>query len=829
MRRISRITKYILVVILLTTSLYTKPFPVSAAPSALFDLTLELDGVDDTAVTPDNGYWLDLGSLDTPDDDFTIETFFYVPNLTDNTRQYLIYKKASYQLYIFYSNTVEDTIVLGLSFLPTIFLHASTHLSVGWHHLAATYDQISPGNDAYGLYLDGNRIAYNDDSVDWPQGLPDSTYPVQIGSADGTDFAFGWLEEVRFSSVVRYSGTTYTVPTEPFVPDAGTRALWHFDEVWGATLFPDSGDHAHTLTGMGGAKVGNPLGAASDPRQPGPTYTVTTNATTNDGFCSQSGCTLLEAFNEANANPVANTIELQAGDTYTMTQAAYIAPHSEYNYPDQRAFPPLTGTLTIHGNGATIRRDPNLACTLTRDSGNTGIEPGEFGFFVVPSGANLTIDHVTFANACLDGDDPGNGGAVLNNGTLNLDFVSFENNHSSYFGGAVHNGQGSSFSSNHAIFTNNESYEGGAISSWSGSTAQVNDSSFSNNHSMGGGAIFNKGVFTGMNLIFTDNSADPSRGGDGGAIENKGGTFSLDGCTIQGGDAEQGGGIYHDPSGTTPGSMTITDCTISGNSANFGGGIQSGPGLDLTNSILIDNDAKYSGGGISQSGSATIDQVLITGNSADKGGGVSGYGYWMENSTISSNTATSDGGGVYVYSGRVDLNHVTITNNTADSDNNNPLPYQETGGGVYSRDYVTEVHLKNSILAGNIDLTGGGPDCDCELFSEDYNLFGSLNGITFFPQPGIHDLSEQNPHLGPLQDNGGPTFSHFPLLFSPVVDIIPAGVNGCGNDVTTDQRGFVRPADADGDGISACDIGAVEANTNSLIPFFFTFLPLLRR
>ena len=65
--------------------------------------------------------------------------------------------------------------------------------------------------------------------------------------------------------------------------------------------------------------------------------------------------------------------------------------------------------------------------------------------------------------------------------------------------------------------------------------------------------------------------------------------------------------------------------------------------------------------------------------------------------------------------------------------------------------------------------------------------------------------------LGPLQDNGGPTFTHAPLTGSPAID---AGKNFTAE--TMDQRGsgFVRtfddPSTANASGGDATDIGAFE-------------------
>jgi hypothetical protein len=59
--------------------------------------------------------------------------------------------------------------------------------------------------------------------------------------------------------------------------------------------------------------------------------------------------------------------------------------------------------------------------------------------------------------------------------------------------------------------------------------------------------------------------------------------------------------------------------------------------------------------------------------------------------------------------------------------------------------------------------------------------------------------------LGPLQDNGGPTETHDLLPGSPAIDAGDSA--GC---PAADQRGEARPFDGDYDGVSDCDIGAVE-------------------
>ena len=61
-------------------------------------------------------------------------------------------------------------------------------------------------------------------------------------------------------------------------------------------------------------------------------------------------------------------------------------------------------------------------------------------------------------------------------------------------------------------------------------------------------------------------------------------------------------------------------------------------------------------------------------------------------------------------------------------------------------------------------------------------------------------LPNTNPDLGPLADNGGPTFTHALLAGSPAID---TASDDCPPPIT-DQRGVTRPQGP------ACDIGAYE-------------------
>ncbi len=73
-----------------------------------FGTALLLDGVDDYASALDSPS-LDLGAGAT--DDFTIETFFYVPDLTNMGFDVLVWKPGAYGLYIIYGASASDQLV----------------------------------------------------------------------------------------------------------------------------------------------------------------------------------------------------------------------------------------------------------------------------------------------------------------------------------------------------------------------------------------------------------------------------------------------------------------------------------------------------------------------------------------------------------------------------------------------------------------------------------------------------------------------------------------------------------------------------------------------
>lgn len=305
----------------------------------------------------------------------------------------------------------------------------------------------------------------------------------------------------------------------------------------------------------------------------------------------------------------------------------------------------------------------------------------------------------------------------------------------------------------------------------------------------------------------------------GGVLNN--GNLTLINVTITtntvNGVNDWGGGIF------SSGPLTITNSTISNNISGthnpYGGGIFNQGPMTITNSTISGNktgDATIgTGGGIYTLGAAsTIKNCAITGNTAFDGGGISKAGSPLVviNSTISGNFSTRSGGGIYAGSGTTGLFNVTITGNTANSDSKGV----GVGGGVSNASGST-LNFQNSIIASNYSVTDtGGPfgilnndDCSGTISSLTNNIMKDVNSSHCTVNGPV---TIADPNLGPLQNNGGPTFTHALPIGSPAVD--GGNSSGCTDDtggfITVDQRGLHRPEG------TRCDEGAFEVELGAL-------------
>lgn len=242
------------------------------------------------------------------------------------------------------------------------------------------------------------------------------------------------------------------------------------------------------------------------------------------------------------------------------------------------------------------------------------------------------------------------------------------------------------------------------------------------------------------------------------------------------GYAGDGGGIYATGHLTITGSQIADNFTgMSGNadgqsiSSGNGGGIamrwMAGNELTLIASIVRDNIAENSGGGIWATGTVTLERSWITGNSAggvvvmstdssaiirqstisdNSGNGLSLAGTSsIDSSTISGNS----GGGISNFGNSLTISHSTITQNASGVFNNSGFLSSTTT--VYS-----------SIIAGNngTDIAHSTFLPSSSIQSEGYNLIGTGNGANSFNAAGDQVVGTASLGLLPLADNGGFTF-----------------------------------------------------------------------
>ena len=167
-------------------------------------------------------------------------------------------------------------------------------------------------------------------------------------------------------------------------------------------------------------------------------------------------------------------------------------------------------------------------------------------------------------------------------------------------------------------------------------------------------------------------------GGDsgdvGGAIHN-GEQLLLRRSKVSGNSASfSGGGVFNGYSARG----TVTDSILSGNSAGTGGGLANYHAVTVANSTLLDNTARFDGGGFMNRGTATITDSQLDGNSSFNGGAIINFGGFsgrdgeliLAGSTLSGNASGSVGGGLY------NLGKATVTQSTF-TDNSS-----EVGGGI---------------------------------------------------------------------------------------------------------------------------------------------------
>jgi hypothetical protein len=355
----------------------------------------------------------------------------------------------------------------------------------------------------------------------------------------------------------------------------------------------------------------------------------------------------------------------------------------------------------------------------------------------------------------------------------------------------------------------------------------------------GGGAVYAHNAALTLRHAVVSNSKSLSRGG---SLYCKDGQCSLSDVTISGNHAPAGAGVFFAaPQYVSHFEFDISDSRVVGNIASGkGGGIYSQFGAGtVTRTKVVGNSSGSSGGGIvfdlgfGSHGYVIVDSSTISGNSAGnspttRGGGIyataqcycsvnvtrslisgnraglygggiatsGGVRFLMDSSTVEGNYAGSDAGGVFAYSSSTAFRDSTIAFNSTG--------WYYEGNGIYAKN--TPGFFVGTIVAGNFNR-GGFVDLE-GYFNVDYSLIQNLGSFAFLTNVPHYIVTGVDPQLGPLADNGGPTWSLLPAATSPVIDAIKNVFL-----YSTDQRGLPRVAGA------RADIGAVERQYPEVIIF----------
>jgi predicted outer membrane repeat protein len=349
--------------------------------------------------------------------------------------------------------------------------------------------------------------------------------------------------------------------------------------------------------------------------------------------------------------------------------------------------------------------------------------------------------------------------------------------------------------------------------------------------------------------------------GAGGAICNISSVLFVSDCVLLGNSAGYGGGIYSGSNGDLYCSLEVENSTFADNSASGRGGAiyndgvvspvggGGGASADIRNSNLSHNSAQ-SGGAIMNAGSSAgvgISMTTVSDNlSQSYGGGIfnsveytgppsGGSGVFITDSTISGNSAATGGGGIWNsnlgdvrFRAAVEIINSTVSDNMAVSGSGGGIGNYAIGGafGGWATVSINSVTISGNLAAtgGGIFNNGGSDGCSIAfessilkhgsagsnlannggavlITSAGYNLSSDSTG----PAGGTDRLNV-NPRLGPLQDNGGPTFTHALLPGSPATD---AGNPSFSPPPEFDQRGpgFARIVNGH------VDIGSFELQT----------------
>jgi uncharacterized repeat protein (TIGR01451 family)/CSLREA domain-containing protein len=528
---------------------------------------------------------------------------------------------------------------------------------------------------------------------------------------------------------------------------------------------------------------------AAQPVAAGATYHVNSTDDTPDkdvgaaACADDSGhCSLRAAIMQANHTPGADTIIVPAG-TYRLTRSGNDDDAAQGDLD-------VTDDLTIQGAGS----------GSTSVDGNGGVT-GDRVFQILSSAKDTSLSGLTIRAGQKISSTFDEGGGLLwegtNNGSLRLSDVVFLNNSANYGGGlSLRYGPAVSVDLEKVVIRANRAMVG------AGGGMVVDFGSGFGNFLLNNSQVYSNTAFQsgGMELFSPATQMAPLR---------------IDHTDIYSNTVTGIAGGIEAAAGSAQFPLQIFNSHIDHNRAYQGGGMTIGRHVVLSQTTVASNTAVNQGGGLYANGgnvSADIAQSTLSGNTAQVGGGIyvehsflASIVFTLTNSTLSGNSASHDGGGLYANGGALQLFNDTVAANQVAAPQGDP--YAGLGGGVYISPTAV-ITAVSTIIADNIHRYGASApvpdDCQGTIIPKLFNLIETIAGCAF-GVPRFGNITGQDPLLGPLQFNGGPTQTQALITGSLAID--PGG-NHCstptGDVLTVDQRGFVRPYGA------YCDIGAYE-------------------
>jgi len=340
-----------------------------------------------------------------------------------------------------------------------------------------------------------------------------------------------------------------------------------------------------------------------------------------------------------------------------------------------------------------------------------------------------------------------------------------------------------------------------------GSTVYKGEAASKNSHAQGGGIWAGDALLDHSRVEVNIADTNGTFGYGGGVFANGSLTLSYgtlsDNVVNSTAKGAAGGGAY------VLGAFSCEYSTIGGNSATgdytstYGGGIFAKAGVGLKRCTVSTNYSEGSGGGLV----ASTGQIANA-NTLD-----------IRSSTISGNSAGLLAGGLFSDSATTRLYNTTVAFNTASAGHIGvPASYFAPGIALSAVPNALVVTLQSSLISNN---TYGSNELDLSaattlLHPITFNVGPANNFVRTYLADDFPDdtLSKSCPLLGPLRDNGGPTWTHALLSRSVAID---AGNNVLDED--QDQRGlfgdappFAYPRESP----IQSDIGAYEVNHDDI-------------